>query len=240
MTTLHLDGVSVSTQASVYFDGKCISHGITFPDGTKKSVGVILPATLTFNTGASEVLECVAGSCEYRLAGTEAALSQAEQTRVADAARAADLAARLAGTEAQLSDAERARLAEAAAAEALRQRLAGIDAELTEAEKTRLADLAADAVVLAIEAHDAPRLAPVIHDHGMLSAQRRRERICPRKVSQTFCCETRREELQYGRRVQIWRIGVAIARTAHVLIGRCCSLIGRCERALKWQPVRTP
>ncbi|MDO9145283.1 pyrimidine/purine nucleoside phosphorylase [Rhodoferax sp.] len=71
MTTTHIDGVTVTTQASVYFDGKCISHGITFADGTKKSVGVILPATLTFNTGVSEVMECVAGSCEYRLAGTE-------------------------------------------------------------------------------------------------------------------------------------------------------------------------
>jgi uncharacterized protein YaiE (UPF0345 family) len=72
MTTTHIDGVSVTTQASVYFDGKCISHGITFADGTKKSVGVVLPATLTFNTGAPEIMECVAGSCEYKLKGTEA------------------------------------------------------------------------------------------------------------------------------------------------------------------------
>jgi uncharacterized protein YaiE (UPF0345 family) len=34
------------------------------------SVGVILPATLTFNTGAPEIMECVAGWCEYQLAGT--------------------------------------------------------------------------------------------------------------------------------------------------------------------------
>ena len=72
MTTTQIDGVSVTTQANVYFDGKCVSHGITFADGTKKSVGVILPATLTFSTGAPEVMECVAGSCEYRLAGSEA------------------------------------------------------------------------------------------------------------------------------------------------------------------------
>ena len=72
MTTEKIDGVSVSTQASVYFDGKCVSHGITFPDGTKKSVGVVLPATLTFNTGAPEIMECVAGGCEYRLAGSDA------------------------------------------------------------------------------------------------------------------------------------------------------------------------
>ena len=72
MTTEKIDGVSVTTQASVYFDGKCVSHGITFPDGTKKSVGVVLPATLTSNTGAPEIMECVAGSCEYKLAGSEA------------------------------------------------------------------------------------------------------------------------------------------------------------------------
>ncbi|MDD2917703.1 pyrimidine/purine nucleoside phosphorylase [Rhodoferax sp.] len=72
MTTTHIDGVSVTTTASVYFDGKCISHGITLADGTKKSVGVVLPATLTFNTGAPEIMECVGGSCEYRLADSGA------------------------------------------------------------------------------------------------------------------------------------------------------------------------
>ena len=52
-----------------------IRHGrdqITLPDGTKKSVGVVLPATLTFGTAAPEIMECVAGSCEYKLAGTDA------------------------------------------------------------------------------------------------------------------------------------------------------------------------
>ena len=60
----------VSTKANVYFDGKCVSHSITLADGTKKSVGVVLPSTLTFNTGAAEVMECVAGSCEYKLQGS--------------------------------------------------------------------------------------------------------------------------------------------------------------------------
>lgn len=72
MTTSRIDGVSVNTQASVYFDGKCVSHGLVFPDGTKKSVGVVLPATLTFGTGAPEIMECVAGGCEYKLAGSDA------------------------------------------------------------------------------------------------------------------------------------------------------------------------
>ena len=70
MTTMteHLSG-SVSTRANVYFDGKCVSHSITLADGTKKSVGVVLPATLTFNTGAPEVMELIAGACRVRLAG---------------------------------------------------------------------------------------------------------------------------------------------------------------------------
>ena len=67
MTTTHFNGVTVNTQASVYFDGKCVSHNITLADGTKKSVGVVLPSSLTFNTGAPEIMECVGGACEYKL-----------------------------------------------------------------------------------------------------------------------------------------------------------------------------
>ena len=71
MSTTQIDGMTVNTQASVYFDGKCVSHGITLADGTKKSVGVVLPAALTFKTGAPEIMECVAGGCEYKLADSE-------------------------------------------------------------------------------------------------------------------------------------------------------------------------
>ena len=63
---------SVSTRANVYFDGKCVSHSVTLADGTRKSVGVVLPATLTFNTGAPEIMELIDGACRVRLAGSEA------------------------------------------------------------------------------------------------------------------------------------------------------------------------
>ena len=63
------NNVSVVSKANVYFDGKCISHSIQLADGTKKSVGVIMPSTLTFNTGAPETMECVAGSCRVKLKG---------------------------------------------------------------------------------------------------------------------------------------------------------------------------
>lgn len=64
-----INNVSVVTKANVYFDGKCVSHTVQFADGSKKSVGVILPATLTFNTGAPEIMEGVAGSCRVRMKG---------------------------------------------------------------------------------------------------------------------------------------------------------------------------
>ncbi|MDR0233946.1 MAG: pyrimidine/purine nucleoside phosphorylase [Zoogloeaceae bacterium] len=68
--TATLEKVAVTTKANVYFDGKCVSHSLALPDGTGKSVGVILPSLLTFNTGAPEAMEGVAGSCRVRLAGS--------------------------------------------------------------------------------------------------------------------------------------------------------------------------
>ena len=63
---------SVAARANVYFDGKCVSHTVTLADGSRKSVGVILPATLKFNTGAPEIMELIDGACRVRLAGSEA------------------------------------------------------------------------------------------------------------------------------------------------------------------------
>ncbi len=63
------DNVSVVKKANVYFDGKCVSHTVVMADGAKKTVGVILPASLTFNTGAPEIMEGVGGSCRVRLRG---------------------------------------------------------------------------------------------------------------------------------------------------------------------------
>ena len=55
------DNVSVKKKANVYFDGKCVSHTVMFPNGTRCTVGVIFPSTLTFNAGA----------CRVRLNGEE-------------------------------------------------------------------------------------------------------------------------------------------------------------------------
>jgi hypothetical protein len=66
-----IENISVVTKANVYFDGKCVSHTIQYADGSKKSVGVIMPSTLTFNTGVPEIMETVSGACRYKLKGAD-------------------------------------------------------------------------------------------------------------------------------------------------------------------------
>lgn len=63
------DNVSVVKKANVFFDGKCVSHTVLLADGTKKSVGVIFPSSLVFNTGAPEIMEINGGKCSVRIKG---------------------------------------------------------------------------------------------------------------------------------------------------------------------------
>lgn len=65
------DQVSVIKKANVYFDGKCISHSVILQDGSKITLGVIVPAQLHFTTGAPEIMEITAGHCRVRLAGQQ-------------------------------------------------------------------------------------------------------------------------------------------------------------------------
>ncbi|MGS0742662.1 pyrimidine/purine nucleoside phosphorylase [Glaciimonas sp. GG7] len=64
--SIQFDNVSVLKQASVYFDGKCISHTIILENGVKKTLGVILPSTLTFNTDGAEIMDVTSGICQVR------------------------------------------------------------------------------------------------------------------------------------------------------------------------------
>jgi len=58
---MQFDQVSVGKKANVFFDGKCVSHTVTLADGTRKSVGVILPSTLRFDLNTKEIMEVVDG-----------------------------------------------------------------------------------------------------------------------------------------------------------------------------------
>jgi uncharacterized protein YaiE (UPF0345 family) len=62
-------GVSVSTKANIYFDGKVVSHSVKMSDGTKKTLGLIYPGSFHFGTAAPERMEIVAGVCRVKLDG---------------------------------------------------------------------------------------------------------------------------------------------------------------------------
>jgi purine/pyrimidine-nucleoside phosphorylase len=67
------DNVSVGKKANVFFGGKCVSHSVFFPDGSRKTVGVVLAGSkLTFNVGAPELMEITAGECQVKIAGDSA------------------------------------------------------------------------------------------------------------------------------------------------------------------------
>lgn len=68
-------GVSVATKANVYFDGKVVSHTVLFPDGSKKTLGLIHPGSFHFATGAPEGMAIVAGVCAVTLDGSREARS---------------------------------------------------------------------------------------------------------------------------------------------------------------------
>ncbi len=70
-------GVTAVAKANVYFDGKVISHSILFPDGSKKTIGLIYPGKFHFGTGASERMEIVAGECVVKLDGNSAVATYA-------------------------------------------------------------------------------------------------------------------------------------------------------------------
>jgi len=65
------DNVSVKKKANIYFDGKCVSHTVMMPNGTRSTLGVIFPSVLTFKTDAPELMEINAGVCKVRLSGED-------------------------------------------------------------------------------------------------------------------------------------------------------------------------
>jgi len=61
------NNVSVVKNGNVFFDGKCVSHTVLFADGSRKTVGVILPSTLTFNVSTPELMEITSGTCRVKI-----------------------------------------------------------------------------------------------------------------------------------------------------------------------------
>jgi uncharacterized protein YaiE (UPF0345 family) len=63
-------GVTALTKANIYFEGKVVSHSILFPDGSKKTLGLIYPGRFHFGTDKSERMEIISGQCAVKLDGS--------------------------------------------------------------------------------------------------------------------------------------------------------------------------
>lgn len=61
--------VTIVKAANIYFDGKVTSRTVLFSDGSKKTLGIMLPGDYEFNTDAKEVMEILAGDLEIQLPG---------------------------------------------------------------------------------------------------------------------------------------------------------------------------
>jgi len=55
--------VTAIVKANVYFNGKVVSHSILFPDGSKKTLGLIYPGKFHFGTEKAERMQIIAGAC---------------------------------------------------------------------------------------------------------------------------------------------------------------------------------
>lgn len=66
------NNVSVVKKANVYFDGKVTSRTVIFPDGSKKTLGIMQPGEYEFSTGDKEIMEIMAGELEFQVAGDAA------------------------------------------------------------------------------------------------------------------------------------------------------------------------
>ncbi len=62
-------GVTVVKRANVYFDGKVTSRTVIFDDGTKKTLGIMLPGEYEFNTGDKELMEIMSGELDVLIPG---------------------------------------------------------------------------------------------------------------------------------------------------------------------------
>jgi uncharacterized protein YaiE (UPF0345 family) len=67
----NFQNVTVVKQANVYFDGKVTSRTVLFPDGTKKTLGIMMSGDYEFGTAEKELMEILSGDMEILLPGSK-------------------------------------------------------------------------------------------------------------------------------------------------------------------------
>ncbi len=65
------ENVSVVKEANVYFDGNVTSRSVVFQDGSKKTLGIMLPGKYEFNADDKELMEIMSGNLDVLLPDSE-------------------------------------------------------------------------------------------------------------------------------------------------------------------------
>jgi uncharacterized protein YaiE (UPF0345 family) len=73
-----LENVTIIKEANVYYDGKVTSRTVLFEDGTRKTLGIILPGEYEFGTEDRERMEVLAGKLTVLLPGSSEWVSYTE------------------------------------------------------------------------------------------------------------------------------------------------------------------
>jgi len=77
---MEFTNVTATAVANIYFDGKVVSHKITFEDGSSKTLGLMYPGDYHFGTEAAERMEITDGSMTISLDGSEESKTYAAGT----------------------------------------------------------------------------------------------------------------------------------------------------------------
>jgi hypothetical protein len=62
---------TVQKAANIYYDGKVTSRTVILEDGTKVTLGIMLPGVYEFGTEGPETMEILSGDLKVLLPGTE-------------------------------------------------------------------------------------------------------------------------------------------------------------------------
>lgn len=65
------ENVTVARESNVYFDGQVTSRTIHLADGSRKTLGVMLPGEYEFGTQAAEEMDISSGELEVLLPGAD-------------------------------------------------------------------------------------------------------------------------------------------------------------------------
>jgi purine/pyrimidine-nucleoside phosphorylase len=68
---MEFKNVTIVKKANIYFDGKVTSRTIFFPDGSKKTLGIMFTGDYEFGTAEKEIMEILAGNLDVMLPGAE-------------------------------------------------------------------------------------------------------------------------------------------------------------------------